>query len=101
PAQALERELDLPGAVGERHRELLQRVAPDHAVGLQAMPVLEALDAVDERSLVLVAGRSDEIRRQVAHEPQPLAQRTDSRVRVARRDLRLARRDRREGRYGL
>ena len=46
---ALHRQLHLPDAVRDRDVERLDRPRADDAVGLEAVPALEALDRVDER----------------------------------------------------
>jgi hypothetical protein len=52
PSPPLERELDLPDALHERHAELVHRSRTDGAVGVEAVAPLKAGDGGGERAVV-------------------------------------------------
>ena len=90
PAQALQRQLDLPYARRDGRAELIERVLAEHAVVLEPMPGLECAHAVDQRALILVVGRRTRGRGKVAHEAQTLAQCSHAGIALARLDFPLA-----------
>jgi len=96
PAKALERELDLRHAGGERGAQRSDRLCADHAVLREAVSRLEAPHAVGERVAVAVVQRGCRIGGQVAQADQQLVQRGRALVSAAGHDLRTHGGERRE-----
>ncbi len=56
PAHALHRQLDLPDPLRQRHVERAQGAGANHAIGLEAVPFLEALHRLHDRWRIESAG---------------------------------------------
>lgn len=83
PAQAFERQLDLPRAPCQRDPQRRVRGPADDAVRLEAVPGLEPHHAVHDRTVVGCALRGGRgVRRQVAEADEPMLQRLEARVRL-------------------
>jgi hypothetical protein len=97
PAEALERQLDLPHAPGDRHPQRGLRRLPDDAVWVEAVSGLEPFHGRDERLVVLRAFLGHpRAGRQVAEGHKAAVQVWQPRVPIPRADRGCRRRERRQ-----